>query len=1453
MAINTTSLTQSEYEAKLYEFIKFVEESGNERLTVYNDGKGFATIGVGFNLHEQSVLTAVLEGLGLSTLDAENQAAYMIQNILPTVINTSSSNMQSVLNAEWERYTGIQGATFQFPDIQTIRTVFENISTSYETTVDNRLANSGVTVGLSNERIALMSLEYNGILDSSPSLRTALANGNRFEAWFQIRYNSNLNNESGIAKRRVLEAGLFGLFSSTTPSDAEAENAVSGFIQHLNKIQQVETDHPAAVANAQRDYATLVSTYNIDVAAVGQIFKPITQYILNRFNVTDPSLAQTIDGDVLLGIVDASGAISGTTANDLLVSVNDTASTLIGGDGNDVLIGNVGNDELFGGLGRNLLVGGGGFDKYYVASGDDVIRDNDGSGEIIADGVNLSGDYIVINDSQFQKAGTNVTLTLDQNSNLLISDALSGGGDFTVENFDSGNLGITLDFIEDEDESVEGYRDSLVKGNLLDNSIAFGNNVEISSVEVGATQYATGSSFTIQGVGSFIVEANGDFLFQPSEGFSGNVPSITYNITGPMGSDQSSISINVKDESDPSDNTNGPLGGVAGAENASDSQIRKALESLSKILSSGATLTGSSILNARDLFQSATEAVIQRRDPLILDLDGDGIELSDVNGSDTRFDLDANGFAETTAWVSPDDGLLVLDRNGNGVIDDGTELFGDQTPISGGIASSGFAALSDLDLNADGVIDASDQQFSEIRIWQDINQDGLSDDSELFSLQEIGISSINLNPSESNQVVNGNSIIRTSSYTRSDGATGEIGDISLQSNALNSTYVGDYQLTLEALLSPLARGYGNVADLHIAASQNADLLALVQDFSNTDLENSSESLSSQVEAIIFEWAGTAGVDPDSRGTMFDSRKLEALEAFLATDFVNTMGNGMPMMANVADLDNAWNSLVGNVLATLAVQSFGGEIYGSASYSFSNDTVSFSEDIGAVVAKLKTNQPQDTSSAAAYWINNHRILTASADGFTSDVETAISDALEGTPLEVLIGQFGNEHISGSEVDDTLTSSGSIITAGAGNDILTGNNSAIIFGGEGNDTITSGSGNSVLDGGEGNDTLTGYYYGNNTLVGGAGDDTLKLSSTSSSSRYRSNTFEGGTGNDTLTGAASADTYLFNLGDGQDVISDNGQGLGQQDKIVLGAGIATSDVALTRDGVDLLINIGAGGDQITVKDWYSASQYRIENLEFADGTVWDVNTLESMGLVVQGTESDDMLAGLSSKNDEIHGLGGDDQINGNGGNDLLYGEAGNDTITSGSGNSVLDGGEGNDTLTGYYYGNNTLVGGAGDDTLKLSSTSSSSRYRSNTFEGGTGNDTLTGAASADTYLFNLGDGQDVISDNGQGLGQQDKIVLGAGIDHDDLWFTQAGNDLVIDYVGSDDRITVENWYSSSVYHVETMQAGDEVLLSNSVDQLVQAMAAINSGEPGSIDDLTAQQQDDLSSAIAAAWQTS
>ncbi len=93
------------------------------------------------------------------------------------------------------------------------------------------------------------------------------------------------------------------------------------------------------------------------------------------------------------------------------------------------------------------------------------------------------------------------------------------------------------------------------------------------------------------------------------------------------------------------------------------------------------------------------------RDPLVIDLGKKGIELTGLENG-VHFDLDKNGFAEKTAWIGEEDGFLAYDRNNNGIIDNGGELFSDQVVMSdGSISTSGFAALSDLDSNSDGVID----------------------------------------------------------------------------------------------------------------------------------------------------------------------------------------------------------------------------------------------------------------------------------------------------------------------------------------------------------------------------------------------------------------------------------------------------------------------------------------------------------------------------------------------------------------------------------------------------------------------------------------------------------------------------------------------------------------------------------------------------------------------------
>lgn len=130
--------------------------------------------------------------------------------------------------------------------------------------------------------------------------------------------------------------------------------------------------------------------------------------------------------------------------------------------------------------------------------------------------------------------------------------------------------------------------------------------------------------------------------------------------------------------------------------------------------------------------------------PLIVDLDGDGVETSGKENG-IYFDHDGNGFAEKSGWVGKDDGLLVRDINGNGQIDDGTELFGNNSVLSSGKkAENGFEALKDLDSNHDGVFDNKDAAWNEVKVWKDSNQNGLVEDGELITLEQANVSGINL-------------------------------------------------------------------------------------------------------------------------------------------------------------------------------------------------------------------------------------------------------------------------------------------------------------------------------------------------------------------------------------------------------------------------------------------------------------------------------------------------------------------------------------------------------------------------------------------------------------------------------------------------------------------------------------------------------------------------------------
>jgi Ca2+-binding RTX toxin-like protein len=994
---------------------------------------------------------------------------------------------------------------------------------------------------------------------------------------------------------------------------------------------------------------------------------------------------------------------------------------IMGGTGNDALSGEGGNDLLMGGGDADTLMGGTDFDTYYAGDGDEI-KDADDSGSIIVGGVKLTGGRRSQNDEYYVSSDKKTIYR----------------------------------------ESANGVIDAWVSG--------------------------------AKGVEHLVI--------RPTTG-THRVESENETATGIPGMGVALITDKDQKKKDP------PF---------------------------------------RPPFNQSKEVVC----PLVLDLDGNGVTITPAEQG-VYFDHNGDGLAEKSAWISAADGFLVRDRNGDGKIMSGDELFGDQTRMKDGRwGQNGFDVLAEYDDNQDGKIDSQDAIWGDLKVWRDATRDGISQADELYTLSNVDIQSIGVVYSQPG----GADTLSTGHYTKTDGSTGNNVDDPIFQSVPWDTRSNDTQAIPDDIARlPELQGYGKVVSLQQAMAKDNGLKALVEQFAVEPTRAGREAVLGQ---ILLKWTHSEDIDPHSRKsayyrTDYDARKLNVIEQFNGEGLVQANADSgqvetNPLPQAIPLLDQAYKALFEMMYTQLMAQTPLKGLVDQVALSWDSQADRVKADATQAVATIGEAYAADPAIGTAKASEFARVLFSSGrfdaadmaaiadqiDQLGPDVAQAVNRVAEKLPKLILTGTASSDMLDGSAGYD-------LISGGAGNDLLRG-----------------GYGADYLAGDAGNDTLQGEV-GNDSLYGGNGDDTLT----------------GGSDDDTLNGGSDNDTYVFNNGNGQDRVVGAVGGVAEFDVVEFGSGIRPEDIVVSRSLDGLTFTVSGTTDSLTVDSYFSDQDgLQVDEFRFSDGTSWGFDQIKAM-LPPVATEGDDQVLGFNT-NDVLDGKGGSDVIFGQGGQDTLTGGAGNDILKGGTGDDtyLFGRGDGQDTIWSYdanqtkqdvvqfkagvttadvavsrngdnlilkiadtqdqlmvqnYFYNDdsfnpygieairfddgtsweyveikakTLVATEGDDYLVGSANADSlagsggndtlyGRSGNDTLDGGVGNDYMNGQAGNDTYLFGRGDGQDTISSYDGNQNQQDVVQFKAGVTTADVAVNRNGDSLILKIADTQDQLTIQNYF--------------------------------------------------------------
>jgi Ca2+-binding RTX toxin-like protein len=981
----------------------------------------------------------------------------------------------------------------------------------------------------------------------------------------------------------------------------------------------------------------------------------------------------TVHGGLLASLNPARQIIFGSDGND--DGSMSISPVLQGGSEADHLYGMGGDDTLIGGLGNDYLEGGQGTDTYVYTSGDgfDTLLDTDGLGHIIENGQTLGG--------KMQGAGKAYTGT-DSAGNahsyaVLAGDITAAGGatlliDGTIEvlNYRQGDLGITLG---DSTPVQQPPTTLTITGDIVPTD----TNFNIAGIQ--ATADANGNPVGVAG-------AYGDILI----GSAGNDHIMGGELNDDIGGRAGNDWIEGGTGSDyvMGEGGNDTIEGGAGADILSGGDNNDILYGNVKITTADAIAQGDAVNmngssgtgNKGDWLSggSGNDTLIAGADndvlaggggnDLIIAGAGDDYILGDaeytpsfLTEADPRYSINGIDWYHTSAepfnWsVVPDaSGTYIFQPSAGAVnpADSGADVIyageGNDHVWAGAGNDVVYAGAGDDIVNGDAGNDIIMGGSGNDTVWGGDNNDYMTGDA-------------------------GNDILY------GDNGNGGTGDDYLDGGDGNDTLYGEGGN--DALIGGSGddKLYGGTGANYLDGGDGDDALNSGGPGSNLNGGAGNDNLSAAGGGNYLDGGdGNDTLTADGgQNELFGGAGGDTLYGMGGNNYLDgEEGN------NILAAYDGYNELFagsGNDI----LQASGGNSYLDAGAG--NDTL-IADGGGNILLGGDGNDLLYVSGAG-----NGSILDGGAG----------SDILQGGDgNDTLIGGAGNDTLSGGLGQDTY-----IFNKGDGADTVydTGTDNILVFGeGISADDITLRLGSLMLDLGNGdavhfagaspqsgfdrtnvfgNTPFSGFAFADGStlstaqlltrgfdLTGTAFDDTLLGTNTT-------DRFNGMGGNDYMEGGAGNDTYTFNPGDGQDTILDADTTAGNIDTLIFGEGVEKNDITFTRSGMDLVLTINGTTDKLTLKNWGEGDAYHIEQMQFADGTVWNATQIQAMIPVPVGTAGDDTLYAWQGDPATLYGLGGNDALVGNSGNSAMDGGAGNDTLDGGAGADTLTGGAGNDT---------------------------------------------------------------------------------------------------------------------------------------------------------------------------------